>query len=128
MAKRKTNPALDIDETVLAHGLEVKGDVSVEGDIWVDGAIEGRVASRASVTIGPNGAVHGDIGGRHVTIQGRVNGDIVAEDSLVLDDSADVQGGCSATSLSVAPGATFNGTVTMSTPHGANDEPDDPPE
>ena len=45
--------------TTIALGTMVKGTITVEGDLRLDGIIEGNVSCRGKVVIGPQGRIKG---------------------------------------------------------------------
>ncbi|MBK5270473.1 MAG: polymer-forming cytoskeletal protein, partial [Bacteroidia bacterium] len=49
--------------TLISTGTTLKGDVSSNGDIRIDGTVIGNINSTAKIVIGANGIVEGDIFG-----------------------------------------------------------------
>lgn len=47
--------------TTIALGTMVKGTITVEGDLRLDGIIEGNVSCRGKVVIGPQGRIKGNV-------------------------------------------------------------------
>ena len=97
---------------VLAPNLLVSGNLVSEGNIHVDGTVEGDVQT-VNLTIGTTGVVKGRIFGREVKISGRVEGSITASE-VVLEESAIIDGDIHYQSLSVARGARMNGNCHFS--------------
>ena len=111
--KIKRQPVNDVIDTTIADGLQVRGDISSEGDIWINGYIEGNVSTTARVTLGENGTVDGNITGSSVRVSGTVNGNIVAEEALSYEDTARIYGQSHTPNLQVASGAIIVGKVVM---------------
>ena len=66
-----------------------------------------------SVTVGPEGEVKASIVGRVVTVEGKVEGNLSAEEQIVLRSSGWVQGDVAAPRLVLEDGARFRGGVDM---------------
>ena len=47
--------------TTIALGTMVKGAITVEGDLRLDGIIEGNVSCKGKVVIGPQGRIKGNV-------------------------------------------------------------------
>ena len=63
---------------VLGPTLRFKGELSAEEDFILQGRIEGSINHTQSVTIGTEGSVLGNIHARNVTVDGTVEGDLMA--------------------------------------------------
>lgn len=109
----KQQPVNDVLDTTIAAGLRVRGDISSEGDIWIDGEIEGNVTTNAQAVIGENGVVIGNISGHTVIVHGAVEGNITADGSLSYEDTAQVRGESRTPTLQVSNGASLSGEVIM---------------
>ena len=93
--------------SIVAEGVRIKGDVLSEGDLHLDGAIEGDVRV-SHLTVGETGAVSGTIQADSIEIRGRVTGTIAAR-QVRLWATAHVDGDISHTELSIEAGAHFEG-------------------
>src|SRR5438067_1125315 len=77
-------PARDTIENMFGRSCVIRGDVSAEGSIRIDGTIEGSVESRGAVVVGDSGVVRGGVRGSDVVIAGQVVGDIVCTGHLEI--------------------------------------------
>ena len=99
---------------IVGRKIRIKGEVTGNEDLLIEGRVEGSVDLRAhSVTVGPQGEVKASIVGRIVTIEGRVQGDLTAEEQIVLRRSADAEGDLAAPRVVLEDGAGFRGGVDM---------------
>ena len=119
-AKNKTDMALEKPTsgngtTLVGAGTTVKGDISSNSDLRIDGTVIGNIHCSAKVVIGANGVVEGDISGNQADIIGKVSGNIKAKDLLQLRGDSTVTGNLYAEKLQVEPSATFNGQCHMGT-------------
>ena len=99
--------------SVLGPSLRFKGDLVADEDLVVQGQIEGSILHTRSLTIGAQGRMQGDVKARRITVEGTVDGDLYALDSVVLRAGAIVRGNLFANKVSVAEGARFSGRIDM---------------
>jgi cytoskeletal protein CcmA (bactofilin family) len=92
----------------------IKGDVSGEEDLVIQGRIEGTVdLGTCSVTIGPEGRVAADVSGHTVRVEGEVRGNLRGQEQIVLSATARVEGNITAPRVTVDDGASFRGAIDM---------------
>lgn len=101
--------------TIIAAGTVLKGDISSNGDIRIDGTLQGNIQCQAKVVIGSNGSVEGDISGQQADIMGKVSGTIKVKELLMLKGGSHVNGNLYAGKLQIEPSANFNGQCHMTT-------------
>jgi cytoskeletal protein CcmA (bactofilin family) len=101
--------------TIIAAGTTLKGDISSNGDIRIDGSLQGNIQCQAKVVIGSNGSVEGDISGQQADIMGKVTGTIKVKELLQLKGGSHVSGNLYAGKLQIEPSANFNGQCHMTT-------------
>jgi cytoskeletal protein CcmA (bactofilin family) len=99
--------------TLLSAGTTLKGDISSNSDLRIDGTIIGNVTSSSKIVIGASGNVEGDITGNQADIVGKVSGNIKTKDLLQLRGDCIVNGNVYAGKLQVEPTAIFNGQCHM---------------
>ena len=97
----------------LVKGTEVKGDISSQSDIRIDGLIDGSLNCKAKVIIGPEGRIKGRINCVSAVIEGQFEGNLHVQDLLVVRDSAVITGEVQTGKLNVSAGAIFNVTCMM---------------
>ena len=114
-------------ETVISAGTTITGAVRSAEGVRVDGRVEGPVQSEATVIVGPDGVVEGDILAVNVHIAGTVHGRVQAEYRLEIAASGELHGDVEVARLAIQDGALFLGQVLMREPAGdeAEDEPDE---
>ena len=102
------------DHAVIGRSITVRGDVTGDEDLVVQGCVEGSIdLKQHTVTVGNKGEVRANISGRIVTIEGRVVGDIDGGEQVTLRSSAYVQGDITAPRVVLENGARFRGLVDM---------------
>jgi len=100
--------------TSIGATIVIKGEVSSDEDVSVDGRIDGQLVVRdAALTIGERAQIQADIRGARIVVHGLVRGAISASERIELTPSATVNGSLSANRVVVADGAQFNGRIDM---------------
>jgi cytoskeletal protein CcmA (bactofilin family) len=112
MQQEKTN-GNNGGATLISAGTTLKGDISSNSDLRIDGTVIGNIHSSAKIVIGANGSVEGDISGNQADIVGKVAGNIRTKELLQLRGESTVTGNLYAGKLQVEPTATFNGQCHM---------------
>ena len=99
--------------TLISAGTTIKGDISSNSDLRIDGTVIGNINSSAKIVIGSSGVVEGDIFGNNADIVGKTSGTIKVKELLQLRGECVVNGNIYAGKLQVEPSATFNGQCHM---------------
>jgi len=99
--------------SIIAAGTTVEGDINSNGDIRIDGVLNGNIQCNSKVIIGSQGQVKGDISGQQADIMGKVSGTIRVKELLMLKGGSNVAGNLFAAKLSIEPSANFNGQCHM---------------
>jgi cytoskeletal protein CcmA (bactofilin family) len=99
--------------SLIGAGTTMKGDISSNGDLRIDGTLVGNIHCSAKVVIGANGNVQGDVNGQTADIMGKVTGTIKVKDLLQLKGGSVVNGNIEASKLQIEPTASFNGECHM---------------
>jgi cytoskeletal protein CcmA (bactofilin family) len=98
---------------IIGSGTKLTGDIVSEGDIRVDGSIEGHVTVRQRLVLGEGGSIHGDIDAREAVVAGFIRGNITVGETLVLKPSAKIDGDIATGKIIIESGASFNGRCSM---------------
>jgi cytoskeletal protein CcmA (bactofilin family) len=100
--------------TVIGKSVVIRGELSGNEDLYIDGDVEGTVTLQESrLTIGPNAQVRADVTVREVVIFGRLTGNIKATGRVDLRQSAFVSGDIIAGRLSIEESAVLTGRVEL---------------
>jgi cytoskeletal protein CcmA (bactofilin family) len=93
--------------SIISPDLKIKGDLVCNGDIQIDGSVEGDVVSR-TITVGEGADIRGAISAESVRVCGAVNGQVKGN-TVTLAKTAKVIGDIMHQTLSIEPGAFFEG-------------------
>jgi cytoskeletal protein CcmA (bactofilin family) len=99
--------------SLIGAGTTMKGDITSNGDLRIDGTLVGNIHCSAKVVIGAGGVVQGDINGQQADIMGKVTGTIKVKDLLQLKGGSHLNGNIQAAKLQIEPSANFNGECHM---------------
>jgi cytoskeletal protein CcmA (bactofilin family) len=99
--------------SLIGSGTSLKGDITSNGDLRIDGTLVGNIICSSKVIIGANGVVEGDISGQQADIMGKVSGTIKVKELLQLKSNCIVNGNLHAAKLQIEPAANFNGQCHM---------------
>jgi len=114
MAKITENEPTSIN--LLGAGTIIKGEIISNGDIRIDGTLNGNLESKGKVIVGATGIIEGDVICQNADISGSVIGKITVNELLSLKASSTLKGDAVAGKLSIEPGAMFSGTCSMEKP------------
>lgn len=111
----KINNTVDINSiNIICSGTTINGDITTDGEIRIDGVVEGNLHAKGKVVIGTSGRLNGEIVCRSADIEGKVEGKINVNELLSFKNTCVFKGDIVTKQLSIEPGATFNGTCQMS--------------
>ena len=96
----------------LGSTVVIKGQLTAHEDVVIAGRLEGSINVTGHLVIVESGArVVGDITATGIVVTGAVEGSLIAEDRIQIQDGADLQGDASAPRVQVTDGAVVNGRI-----------------
>ena len=107
-----SRPAKPAAPSMIAPDLKVIGNLVTDGDLQIEGLVEGDVEARTLV-VGNDAHVKGEIRSTDVTVHGKVTGRIKGQ-RVRLASSARVDGDITHSSLAMEEGADFEGSIHRS--------------
>lgn len=100
--------------THLSKTITLKGTITGNEDLFVDGKLEGSVELPSnSLTVGVNGQVQANVSAREVIILGKLNGNVTAADRVEIRAQGALTGDVSAARISIEDGAFFKGGIDI---------------
>lgn len=114
----------DSDNTRLGSSAHVTGALVSEGDLHIEGRIDGPVSTSGDITVAEGGTVVGDVTGRDVHLDGRVEGSVLAAGQLEIGGAGVLLGNIRAAGLNIHDGGRFRGQVSMNAAFGSEDGED----
>lgn len=99
---------------ILGPGLLVKGQISGEEDLQIDGKVEGSISLKGQrLTVGQNGEIVSDVHAREVIVYGKVRGNLFAEDRIEVKKDGSVVGNISGGRVLIEDGAYLKGQIEI---------------
>jgi cytoskeletal protein CcmA (bactofilin family) len=99
--------------SVLGPTLYFKGDLSAEEDLLIQGRVEGSISHTQRLTVGAQATVKANIRAQLIIVEGAVEGDLIAEKSVLMKETAKIRGNIFAPTVSIVEGASFSGSIDM---------------
>src|SRR5689334_12772241 len=112
------NMARDIKDGRLSgfvgHGTSLTGDTNFQMMLRVDGHLQGTITSDSgTLLVGTTGQVDANVAVASATINGTVNGDILATEKIHLGRTAKVVGNIQTPKIVIEEGAVIEGGISM---------------
>jgi len=98
---------------LISQGTEITGDIKSTCDVRIDGVLNGNMATKGKVVIGPTGRVKGEVECKNSEVAGVIDGKITVTQLLNLKASSKITGTIITNKLSIEPGAVFTGNCAM---------------
>lgn len=99
--------------TFIGPNVTIDGTITGSEPIVVEGTIHGKINLTSDLRIGTKARVEATVHARNVTIEGKLTGDMSADERVELVTTAIVEGNIKAPKIIVAEGARFRGNVDM---------------
>ena len=109
----RSNTPAQSGGTFIGPNVTIEGTVTGSEPIVIEGTVRGNINLAADLRVGTKARVEATVHARNVTVEGKLTGDISADDRVELVASATVDGNIKAPKIVVAEGAKFRGSVDM---------------
>ena len=111
MANPKTMETPSVN--IIGAGTVIEGDIKSDGDIRIDGTLNGSLSTKGKLVLGATGMVDGEVACQNADISGTINGKIKVSELLSLKTTSKLTGDITTNKLSIEPGANFSGSCAM---------------
>ena len=118
-APRGNDPQPAFNGTYLGPNVTIDGTISGSEAVLIEGTVRGKINLTSDLRIGTKARVEATVHAKNVTVEGKLNGDVSADDRVELIASATVDGNIKAPKIVVTEGAKFRGSVDMGKPKDA---------
>ncbi len=102
------------ETTYIGKNLMIKGRVSGNGNIIILGGLDGEFNLKGEIKIAQPANVKGEVKADVISVNGRVEGSLTAQQRVHLDQTARIEGQITTPRLSIVEGAFFDGEIKMS--------------
>ena len=111
MAKNNTSDSPSVN--LIGAGTSIEGDITTNGDMRIDGFLQGTINVKGKLVVGPAGTVEGEIICQNADISGTIKGKIGVAELLSLKSTSKLSGDIITNKISIEPGAAFSGSCSM---------------
>jgi cytoskeletal protein CcmA (bactofilin family) len=107
VASNSSNPPATVN-----HGITIKGEISGEGDLFLDGTFEGKVhLPDGTFTVGPRAHVTAEIEAREIIVLGEVAGTLRARERVHVSSTGKLTGEMDTRGIVIEDGAVLHSKV-----------------
>jgi cytoskeletal protein CcmA (bactofilin family) len=99
---------------VIGPKTAIKGEITGDEDVLVEGTVEGQIRINRDLRIGPGGTVKATVQAQSVVVSGELIGDCHASHRVEIQATGRLTGNIGAPRVVIAEGATFRGNSDMS--------------
>jgi cytoskeletal protein CcmA (bactofilin family) len=113
-AMRPLGATADRSTARLGPSLHVKGEISGNEDLVIEGSVEGLVQlDERKLTVGATAKVTADVIAREVVVYGTVKGNLRAKDRIEIKKDGSVNGDLTTARIMIEDGAYFKGSIEI---------------
>ncbi len=112
-SKKQANSIGDQVGTIIGNDTSLKGNITSQGTIRIDGHHEGELATAGDLVVGEGGRLQAQIKARNALVAGMINGNVDVSEKLELLPTAKVYGDIKVGTLTINEGAVFRGACQM---------------
>lgn len=109
-------------ETIIGASIKVKGNFQGQGNIIVEGSLDGSLKTDANIFIGDQAKIVANIEAKDIVINGEVRGNIKAKNYLAIGGTAKIFGDVQYGELSIDRGGAVNGQLLLLSEEGRRAE------
>lgn len=98
---------------IIGRETTVRGNITGNEPIVIEGRVEGSLSSTQSLVVEPNGFVEATLETDELTVHGTVQGNISSSKGVFMRNTAKVVGNIRASKVVIEDGARFKGHIEM---------------
>ena len=100
-------------ETVIAASVKLEGDFRSQGNVLIEGVVEGSLHTDRDLRVGERAKITANVSAGSAVVAGEIHGNLTVAERLELEPTAQIFGDVRTKILVVASGATINGKLSM---------------
>ena len=110
----KIEASLSKEKSVIGKNIAFRGELIGTEDLHIEGKVEGTVLMEGqNLSIGTEGEIEANIHAQTIIINGKLTGDVLADDIIEIRSSAVVKGNLIAPRIKLDDGGKFRGSMDM---------------
>ena len=122
LVQRRTSGGPMEEVSIISKGVNIEGKFVSQGNVRIDGIVNGDIFVSGNLTLGESSEVHGEVRAENLTLSGKVTGAVSVAEKVILEARSYLKGDLIARILVVEPGAFFDGKCTMADTENASAE------
>jgi cytoskeletal protein CcmA (bactofilin family) len=99
-------------ETIIGPSVKVKGNFHGQGNIIIEGQVEGSVKTDKYLLVGEKAKITASVEAGEAKIAGNITGNIIIKGYLEITATAEINGDINAQEISIEKGGVVNGRLT----------------
>ena len=99
---------------IIAAKTVIKGEITGDEDVVVEGNVEGQIRITRDLRVGANGSVKATVEAQAIIVSGELIGDCTATSRVEIQSTGRLTGNIRAPKIVIAEGAMFRGNSDMS--------------
>jgi cytoskeletal protein CcmA (bactofilin family) len=107
-------PSSAVSTCVIGPKTHIKGEVTGEENVVVEGHVEGSIRIARDLTVGPGGTVKATVNAQTIVVAGELLGDCHASQRVHIEATGRLTGNIRSPRVVIVEGATFRGNSDMS--------------
>ena len=102
------------EAAVIGPSIRIKGDLSGEEDLVIQGRVEGTIQlKQKSLTVGAEGKVDANVLAHTIVVEGEVKGDLFGSENVSIRKTGNVVGNIVSPKVGLEEGCRFKGSIDM---------------
>jgi len=110
---RPGEPQPVFEGTFFGPNVVMEGNVTGSEPVLIEGTVKGTIRLTGDLRVGTKARIEAKVHAKNVTVEGKLTGDVTADDRVELVAGCTVDGNIKAPKIIVAEGARFRGSVDM---------------
>ncbi|MFN3167506.1 MAG: polymer-forming cytoskeletal protein [Phycisphaeraceae bacterium] len=116
----------DGETTIVGADSHFKGELSFERTAKINGKFDGTITGKGELQVSQNALCKADVSAGAVAVDGRIEGNVKAGDTVKLNGSGVVKGDITAAKMVMQEGASFYGVCAVGPDAGSSSAPPRP--
>lgn len=100
-------------ETIIGASIKVKGNFNGQGNVIIEGKLDGSLKTAANLLIGEKAKVTANVEAKEAIINGEIQGNLKVKNYLSIGKTAKIVGDVECGEISISRGALVKGQMTI---------------
>lgn len=109
-------------ETIIGESVQVKGNFESNGNIIINGLLDGEIKTKGSIFIGEKAKIEANIEAEEMITKGQIKGNLKINGYLAIGQTSKIFGDIECLQISIEKGAEINGKVIINNKKNKNNK------